>query len=629
MADRAIRTVLDGMSVPGGPALARRAPLRLRLLHRRRRRGGPRRRADPETVANVPAQPSGLGWMPDGSMLVVSMRDRRVLRVRDGGAPEVHADLSELAPWHLNDMVVDSRGRAYVGNFGFDLMSGAPIRTAGIIRVDADGSATVAAEDLLFPNGTVILPDARTLVVAETLGGRLTAFDLGDDGALSNRRVWAKLSDTPDTEDIGELIAAGGIAPDGIALDAEGAIWVADALGGRVLRVREGGEILEEISPARASSPARSVARTAARSSCARRRRSPSTSAATRARRSAARARSTCRGPGCRRPGGGGTRCASPSSAPPATSAPTSSRASCAAATRSSRSAAASASRTAGARVGRGRAPRGRPRRRGRRGNVRRADRRARRRRGDRHDLLHARVGAAAGRRAAPGAAAPAALRDDLGPRPGGARAGDRGRAAHRLRRVRHRQGGDRGAALARDDRRRRAERRAPSRPHQRPGLARHHPGGQPRPATCGGGWRPASRSRCPTSGSASCTTCTPTTSRRRSSGADAAGGDRRELPRRRRAGDDAARARGRGRRAGSAASRSRPRRLAGVRAPRRRRERGGDAGARRAAASRRASTAPAPSSAMRRASRSLDALREALRWLVATGQVDVGGQPV
>ena len=249
MADRAIRTVLDGMSYLEGPRWHAG-----RLYVSDFYTGdvvavdldGV---ADPETVANVPAQPSGLGWMPDGSMLVVSMRDRRVLRVRDGGAPEVHADLSELAPWHLNDMVVDSRGRAYVGSFGFDIMSAAPIRSAGIIRVDADGSATVAAEDLLFPNGTVILPDARTLVVAETLGGRLTAFDLGDDGTLSNRRVWAKLSDTPDTEDLGELIAAGGVAPDGAALDAEGAIWAADAIGGRVLRVREGGEVLEEISP--------------------------------------------------------------------------------------------------------------------------------------------------------------------------------------------------------------------------------------------------------------------------------------------------------------------------------------------------------------------------------------------
>jgi sugar lactone lactonase YvrE len=182
-------------------------------------------------------------------MLVVSMRDRRVLRVHDGGAPEVHADLSSLAPWHLNDMVVDAVGRAYVGNFGFDLMTLQPIRATAIIRVDPDGSATVAADGLRFPNGTVIFPDGRTLVVAETLAGRLTAFDVGAGGELSNRRVWAQLSETVETEDMGELLAAGGIAPDGIALDAEGAIWAADALGGRVLRVREGGEIVEEIAP--------------------------------------------------------------------------------------------------------------------------------------------------------------------------------------------------------------------------------------------------------------------------------------------------------------------------------------------------------------------------------------------
>src|SRR4051794_33066339 len=82
-----------------------------------------------DVVAEVPGQPSGIGWLPDGSMLVVSMRDRRVLRVRDGGDPELHADLSELAPWHLNDMVVDTAGRAYVGNFGFDLMAGGAIRS--------------------------------------------------------------------------------------------------------------------------------------------------------------------------------------------------------------------------------------------------------------------------------------------------------------------------------------------------------------------------------------------------------------------------------------------------------------------------------------------------------------------
>jgi sugar lactone lactonase YvrE len=210
-----------------------------------RRRG----RGQPETVARVPGQPSGLGWLPDGSMLVVSMRDRRVLRLRTGEAePEVHAVLSELAPWHLNDMVVDAAGRAFVGNFGFDLMSGAPIQATSLIRVEPDGGATVVAEDLRFPNGTVIFPDGATLVVAETLGGRLTAFDVTGDGALANRRPWAVLSEVPDSDDLGELLASGAIAPDGIALDADGAIWVADALGGRALRVREGGEIVDQVT---------------------------------------------------------------------------------------------------------------------------------------------------------------------------------------------------------------------------------------------------------------------------------------------------------------------------------------------------------------------------------------------
>jgi sugar lactone lactonase YvrE len=249
MPQRTVRTVLDGMSYLECP---RWHDGRLYVSDFYTQRvvgldldGG----GEPETVAEVPQQPSGIGWLPDGSMLVVSMRDRRLLRVRDGAAPEPYADLSDLAPWHLNDMVVDAHGRAYVGNFGFDLMSGAPIRSAAIVRVDPDGSAAVAADDLRFPNGTVIFPDGRTLVVAETLGGRLTAFDVEDDGALTNRRVWAQLSEVPDTDDLMELIGAGGVAPDGIALDAEGAIWVADAIGARVLRVREGGEIVEEIAP--------------------------------------------------------------------------------------------------------------------------------------------------------------------------------------------------------------------------------------------------------------------------------------------------------------------------------------------------------------------------------------------
>jgi len=203
MTEREIRTVLEGMSYLECP---RWHDGRLYLSDFYTQRvlavdldgGG----SEPETIVAVPQQPSGLGWMPDGTMLVVSMRDRRILRVVDGGEPQVHADLSELATWHLNDMVVDAEGRAYVGNFGFDIMTGEPITTANVIRVDPDGSATVVAEDLSFPNGAVITPDGRTLVVAETLAGRLTAFDVGDDGALSNRRTWAKLSDVTDTDDI-------------------------------------------------------------------------------------------------------------------------------------------------------------------------------------------------------------------------------------------------------------------------------------------------------------------------------------------------------------------------------------------------------------------------------------------
>jgi sugar lactone lactonase YvrE len=167
--------------------------------------------------------------------------------VRDAsGRLEEHADLSDVVSGVLNDMVVDDRGRAWVGNFGFDLMGGGSLRYTTLTRVDADGSVAVAAEDLGFPNGMVILPGG-VLVVAETFAGRLTAFDIGEDGELSGRRVWAQFGETPRTEDVGEAVQRLEVAPDGICADAEGAIWVADAVHNRVLRVQEGGRILDEI----------------------------------------------------------------------------------------------------------------------------------------------------------------------------------------------------------------------------------------------------------------------------------------------------------------------------------------------------------------------------------------------
>jgi sugar lactone lactonase YvrE len=185
-----------------------------------------------EVVLEVAADPSGLGWLPDGRLLVVSMKDRRLLRLDPDGLREA-ADLSPLATFHCNDMVVDGAGRAYVGNFGFDLYSHpSPVVPANLVLVHPDGRIEVAASDLLFPNGTVITPDARTLVVGESFGARLTAFDVDADGRLSKRRVWAKLERA---------------VPDGICLDAEGAIWVASPVSHAVLRVREGGEVAQRI----------------------------------------------------------------------------------------------------------------------------------------------------------------------------------------------------------------------------------------------------------------------------------------------------------------------------------------------------------------------------------------------
>lgn len=188
---------------------------------------------DATTIVEVPNWPSGLGWTLDGDLLVVSMRDQRLLRLdRDDGLVEV-ADLSAIATYHCNDMVVDAVGRAYVGNFGFDFEAGDAFSATALARVDPDGTVTTAATDLAFPNGTVITPDGGTLIIAESFAAQLSAFTVEADGSLTDRRVWAAVPDA---------------APDGCCLDADGAIWVADALGHQVLRVREGGAITDAIT---------------------------------------------------------------------------------------------------------------------------------------------------------------------------------------------------------------------------------------------------------------------------------------------------------------------------------------------------------------------------------------------
>lgn len=198
-------------------------------------------------VVDVPAQPSGLGWLPDGSLVISSMKDHRVLRFADGELSEL-ADLTGLAGGHLNDLVTDAQGRSWVGNFGFDLMGGGTPAPADLVRVDPDGTVTVAATDLFFPNGTVITPDGSTLIVGETTGNRYTAFTIADDGSLTDRRTWAAFGELPVADTFAEGLGQIRVAPDGCTLDAEGHIWAADALANRCVRVAPGGEIVDVVT---------------------------------------------------------------------------------------------------------------------------------------------------------------------------------------------------------------------------------------------------------------------------------------------------------------------------------------------------------------------------------------------
>ncbi len=185
-----------------------------------------------QVLATLEAMPGGLGWLPDGTLLVVSQNDFKVLRIGDDGKTSLHADLSAHCRGAANDMVVDAKGRAYVGHHGFDFFGGAELEPSSLVLIEPDGSSRVVAEDLIFPNGIAILPGTEKLVVAESFANRLTAFDIEEDGALSNRRVFAELGE--DT-------------PDGIACDEAGGVWFGSPMTARFARVDEKGRETDSI----------------------------------------------------------------------------------------------------------------------------------------------------------------------------------------------------------------------------------------------------------------------------------------------------------------------------------------------------------------------------------------------
>jgi sugar lactone lactonase YvrE len=186
-----------------------------------------------EVMLRVESFPCCVDWLPDGRLLVVSPGEGLLLRREPDGTLVTHGDLgSSSRPPAGNELVVDGRGNAYVNGGGFNLMAGEPFAPGVVTLVMPDGSARQVADGLAFPNGMLVTPDNETLIVGESYARRLTAFDIASDGGLANRRVWADLGDA---------------VPDGICLDAEGAVWYADVPNRRCSRVREGGEVLETI----------------------------------------------------------------------------------------------------------------------------------------------------------------------------------------------------------------------------------------------------------------------------------------------------------------------------------------------------------------------------------------------
>ncbi len=185
-----------------------------------------------EVVARVPTGLAGLGFLPDGRLLIVAGSAGLLLRREPDGSVVTHADLTGLAHTFWNDLVVDGRGNAYVDNVGFNFATGEAFAPGSLAVVTPDGAARQVVDGLAFPNGMAVTPDNATLIVAESYGDRLTAFDIAADGRLSNQRVWASL---------------GGGHPDGICLDAEGALWYGGVPAKRCVRVRAGGEVLQTI----------------------------------------------------------------------------------------------------------------------------------------------------------------------------------------------------------------------------------------------------------------------------------------------------------------------------------------------------------------------------------------------
>jgi sugar lactone lactonase YvrE len=200
-----------------------------------------------ETVAELDDKPSGIGFLPDGTPIVVLMRRRQIVRLATGGV-RGHADLSSIAGHDLNDMVVDREGRAYVGNRfkRGDILGtkerAAPSSPEGIVLVMPDGVCRVVADSLFSPNGIVITPDAKTLIVALSRSHRLVAFDVEEDGRLANRRLFAQTGSSSTN-----LVLGRDPSPDGICLDAEGAIWFGSPLTGEFIRILEGGQVTDRI----------------------------------------------------------------------------------------------------------------------------------------------------------------------------------------------------------------------------------------------------------------------------------------------------------------------------------------------------------------------------------------------